>query len=436
MELKAKDSSPILTHLTDRAARFLKSIAENSRAGDYSVSVGGTVGDDEPIVYTERDGTWWTGRFIGTVSSGRDSLTIEPRYGIDTSLKWLTASENLRLVRSPGALEASETFIAHLLAILWGRAFVDAARHGLPSLPDEIVHTGSSIRGRLDLRRSIPSLQRGDGHLTSISREKTLDHAVTRVIVAAHSALKSALSQIPERAWLPKTAMELVPRLVEVTGRRPIVPSEYELSRIRYTPITLRFRELARLSHQIASHRGLATNYSRPRESEGVLIDVAELWERFVLAALRRAAPSHTVEHGTYSRADQSELLTSITSGKKLGRLKPDYILSQGRRYRWVADAKYKRIWPNAYSAVPQTDDLYQVAAYSSRYGVGEEIEAALIYPRDPSKEGLPPVVGDSPWSLPNGGRLWFVDLPHDLNDAANELSKLINDGGRLILDS
>ena len=70
---------------------------------------------------------------------------------------------------------------------------------------------------------------------------------------------------------------------MSVTGARPRVPTKAELDRIRYTPITAGFAPIAELSRQIANRRGLAADVDANGETKGVLLDVAELWEMYVL---------------------------------------------------------------------------------------------------------------------------------------------------------
>jgi len=73
-------------------------------------------------------------------------------------------------------------------------------------------------------------------------------------------------------------------------GLRPQGPSRAELERVRYTPITAGFAPVAELSLQFANRRGLASDSTPDGDCQGILLDVAEPWELYVLALLRRAA--------------------------------------------------------------------------------------------------------------------------------------------------
>jgi 5-methylcytosine-specific restriction enzyme subunit McrC len=139
---------------------------------------------------------------------------------------------------------------------------------------------------------------------------------------------------------------------------------------VRYTPITARFALVAELSRQIANRRGLASDSAPDGECQGILLDVAELWELYVLAVLRRAASGLVVRHGPREIAAAGTLLRSEVDGATLGALRPDALLAYRDRIVEVLDAKYKQLHPTAFSPNgPQREDLYQLAADLARFG-------------------------------------------------------------------
>jgi len=152
-----------------------------------------------------------------------------------------------------------------------------------------MIPQGVTLRGRLDVPSSIRFIASGAKQVISVRSEKSLDHAATEGIVAAYGVLRRRL---PDEEWIPQRAKELIPHLVAVAGPRPRVPTKAELDRIRYTPITAGFAPVAELSRQIARRRGLSTDVEAKGETEGVLLDVAELWELYVVSrCVRRPRP-------------------------------------------------------------------------------------------------------------------------------------------------
>jgi len=385
------------------------------------IAFGGYRDEDEPVVYCERDGTWWAGRYVGAINFEGHQLTILPRFGIKVLRDWLFQVTKVALFEAPGRLREDEAFIVQLLAIVWARSFVEATRHGLPALRRDAHFHGQAIRGRIDVGRSLRSIAACDSTLASTRRERSLDNAVSSVIVAAYSVLNRWVGRCGE-LWLPSRARELLPQLLSVTGSRPIVPTEAELRRVRYTPITERFRALAELSRQIATRHGLASDYSPGGKCQGVLLDVAELWELYVLGVLRRVARGFDVKHGT-SASDSDHLLRQRT-GRAMGALKPDVLIMKRGRIIGIVDAKYKSLWPTAAAPNgPRREDLYQVTAYLTRYGrQNARPWGALIYPEDSTEFGVSPAEVGNPWRLENAADVFFLTLSHNVTEATNKL--------------
>ncbi|MDZ7891755.1 MAG: hypothetical protein U5L73_08335 [Rhodoferax sp.] len=429
MKLIAKDCSPLNPQPTAAEADWLRRVAASVRAGDFVVPISGDRDDDEPIVYCSWDGTWWAGRYVGSLSFEGRSLVIEPRFGLATLRNWLFEATSVVLTESPGRLRHDESFIAQLLASVWAHGFVEAARHGLPALSRDVATKGPTIRGRLDVAASIRLIASASREVVSVRSERSLDHAASDAIIAAYGVLRRWLG-VPDEQWMPARAKELIPHLMAVTGPRPRVPTKAELDRIRYTPITAGFAPIAELSRQIANRRGLAADVDASGETKGVLLDVAELWEMYVLSVLRRSATPLSVKHGTRERDASKKLLWSDVNGQGLGTLIPDAILSAGNDVQGVADAKYKSLHPSANAPNgPQREDLYQMAAYLGRFAPlnGKAAWGLLAYPDDPSRPTVAPAEQYSPWGLDHGKRVVFTSLPHDAERATEKLRGLIS---------
>ncbi|UNK78046.1 McrC family protein [Sphingopyxis granuli] len=428
MKLVARDCSPLIPQPTATEAAWLRRLATNVRAADLVVPVSGARDEDEPVVYCAWDGTWWAGRYVGSLSFDGHSLTIKPRFGLATLQNWLFEATSVVLTDAPGKLREDESFIAQLLASVWAHGFVAAARHGLPALRRDVATKGRTIRGRLDVASSLRLIATGGGQVVSIRSERSLDHAASNAIVAAYEALRRWLG-VRDEQWMPARAKELIPHLMSVTGARPRVPTKAELARIRYTPITASFAPIAELSRQIANRRGLAADIDASAETKGVLLDVAELWEMYVLSVLRKAAAPLTVTHGTREKTSTKKLLHSDITGQGLGTLIPDAILYAGGNIQGVADAKYKSLHPSARAPNgPQREDLYQMAAYLGRFAPpgGRTSWGVLAYPQDPARPLIPQAEQFSPWSLDGGRKVVFTTLPHVTSEAVTKLRSLV----------
>jgi len=428
MKLVACDCSPFDPQPTEAEAVWLRKLTTHFRASDLVVPISGKRKEDEPIVYCDWDGSWWAGRYVGSISFEGHTLTITPRFGLNTLRDWLSEVSSVVLTDVSGELKEDESFIVQLLASVWVHGFMEAARHGLPALRREIATKGTAVRGRLDVPASIRLIATGSKQVISISSERSLNHVASAAIVSAYAVFRQWIGGQEEK-WLSTRAKELLLHLIAATGARPRVPTKAELERVRYTPITASFAPIAELSRRIAGRKGITADVGVNDEAKGMMLDIAELWEMYVLSVLRKAAVPLTVTHGTKEGAENKQLLKSDVSGQGLGTLAPDAILLSGTTVTGVFDAKYKSLHPSSRSIHgPQRDDLYQMSAYLGRFkaSAGQKILGGLVYPFDPLKPDTPKAEQNSPWSLENEKKIVFVTLPHNSKEAVSKLRKII----------
>ncbi len=420
MILSVKDCSPFDPKPSAIEAEWLGRLAAAVQRGDLVIRLEEGK-EDEPVVWCERDGSWWAGRYVGSLTFEGSRLDIRPRFGEETIRLWFAAAFNLALADTLGELIADDWFVPWLLASVWSRAFVIAARHGLPALRTDIRESGLSIRGRLDVPGTVRMRCTGTPGAASLRREKSLNNPISAAVVAAYTELSQWLRFRRQTDWLPERLKDTLPQLVAAVGSRPTIPTLEELDRVKLTPITAGFRPLAKLSVRIAGRHGLAGNASDQNSCKGILLDVAELWELYVLAVLRRAWPEYSIAHGT--REESTCALLKNCQGNLLGFLKPDAVIERNKRTVAVVDAKYKQLWPSKWNVPPQREDMYQLAAYLNRYGDSSSaVQGMLAYPLDPTQPLTTPTEAGNPWNLDPRKAVWFLALPHDVDEAARKV--------------
>jgi 5-methylcytosine-specific restriction enzyme subunit McrC len=187
------------------------------------------------------------------------------------------------------------------------------------------------------------------------------------------------------------------------------------------------------LSHRIASQLGTAFQ-AEAGSCDGLLLDVAELWELFLLQASRDAFPDDLVEHGTPDREndERTYLLSNPGLTRGIGQLKPDIVVRRpDGSVRAVLDAKYK---PLAFRRPDRIDgvdraDLYQLASYLSRYDSGGHSVGALLYPAALVPEGQKPARAQegSPWSIDGLWTIHFATVPVTRDAAAKHIRWLLD---------
>ncbi|NMM91061.1 hypothetical protein B2J88_43270 [Rhodococcus sp. SRB_17] len=375
----------------------------------------------EPVLTRQLDGTWRAGRYIGEIRSGNTILEIRPRLGFPVIAAWASAALNLKIVPRAAGKNGTSFLIAELQAAAWRRALVDAARHGMPAIRATEHHVGPSVRGRLDVPGTVPHRARRSPNLMSVTQPKVVDNPVTRAIVLADRVLNT---RIQRAGWRGPRIDEFIPHLRAATGPRPALPTRRELRSVRYSPITQPYKAVADLSWLIAKSKGPQGDSSTDTH-DGVLLDVAELWELFLLHCLRVAADGLTVTHGT--TADTStHLLHSSTGGQKMGRLLPDFIVGDHAAPTAIIDAKYKRLTDRF---PVNREDLYQLTSYLAAHsGGGVRPRGILAYPLLPDS-AMSSHEADGPWSLQwgGGGTAEFLRLPIEAAGCVDRFTEILS---------
>lgn len=421
MSFVVNDCSPFAENLSATDQRWLADLAKSAKQGDFVIRLEGGR-DDEPIVRCAEDGRWWAGRYVGNIVFRGRSLTIRPRFGDDTLRAWFAAAFNIALVEMPGAPKNADWYIPWLLATVWSRLLVRASRHGLPALHADVREYSLSIKGSLDIPRTTMLRAAGAPTVASVRREKSLDNAISRAIVGAHRELAKSLAPRRDAGWLPERAAEVVGLLIGAVGKRPEIPSFEDMRKVRLTPITAGFREVAELSLRIVAGLGVIGDTAGSGSCRGVLVDVAEIWELYVLAAARRARPDLDVLHGT-RQFDETWLLLN-EKGETHGLIKPDIVIKDEAIVCAILDAKYKRL----INQKPLTEDLYQMVAYLNGMSQNaDKIVGLLAYPKTPYSLGSANAAGEDLWMLDRQRSLKFITLPHDLDEAAATIGKHVS---------
>lgn len=423
--VSGEDLSPFEPAPSGEQAAWLGELQQHLRASEHVIRLGDPVDDDENdlVVYCDSGGRWQAGRYIGEIRFKGRTLRIKPRLGMPAIEQLLSGATNLFAVPGAAATQSTESFIARLMAAVWCRSLDQAARHGPPAFRRQLTAEGVHVRGHLDVRRTSRLRGAGSPHVASTTRSRDLVNDVARTLICAERVLTQ---HIGNDQWQTRRAREIVPLLRSANGARPPLPSERALRTVRYTPITRPYQELAALSWRIARLEGFSAA-NENGSADGLLLDVAELWELYVLHCFRASAFDHRVDHGTTDTTRVHLLHSRDDAGRGLGRLLPDVLVwGEDGQARVVADAKYKLLADSAERPRGvDRGDLYQLTSYLSRYSPSGQAVGALVYPggdfdRNPSSaEQL------GPWVSEAGHHVEFVRLPLDEPAAVARVERL-----------
>jgi 5-methylcytosine-specific restriction enzyme subunit McrC len=424
--LCARDLSP-LDDLKRGDEAWLQHLADQVRASEHIVRLGAAAEDPEPIVSRAYDGRWRTGRYIGSISFEGRCLDIEPRLAPEALRQLLRTAVNVIIPTRSGELQDTSTVVPLLLALVWCRELDAATRHGLPFLRIPARHQGLFVRGRVEERRTQGLRRRGTLAVSSVSAERSLDNDIARTLVCGQRALTKLLGG---DSWMTRRARDTMPHLWAAVGMKPALPSAFDLRRIRYTPIRLPYRGLVQLSWELARGRGLRS--AGEGEAEGLLIDMAELWERYVFACVQRAAaPTDEVFHEAAGDGRKRHLYRSTTRKATMGRLLPDIVVYRKRNAVAIFDAKYKLISDRGEAPQGVTrEDRYQLAGYLATLG-HRDMVGMLAYPAELDNRGkecrneqqaISSAEAEGPWSGPADTTALFSRISFDPERATRQL--------------
>lgn len=366
----------------------------------------------EPILIRDIDG-WRANRYIGEIRHQGRTLVIKPRLDVETIMSWISTILNVQVLPRTAARSTGATsVVTQLLAALWRASVLTAGQHALPRASEKISSHDLSVRGRLDVAATARRRAAGHRDLVATRVVRTYDNAPARAVVLADRYLDQRLAGAN---WRGSRIEEHLNVLRTATGARPPAPTLHEIRTARYSPITIKWRRAAELSWRIVNRDPLSVA-ADDEATHGVLIDVAELWELFVLHCVGLAT-DQPVRHGTTTQTSGHLARSVVDPQRTMGRLYPDVMVGQDP-VTALLDAKYKRL--GGIRGVDR-EDLYQLHAYSSTF---KAPVAALAYPA--ISDEIPPEERHSPWQTSTGS-LSFLTLPTEKADCVAKLTRWIS---------
>lgn len=369
----------------------------------------------EPILNRDIDG-WWANRYIGEIRHQGMTLVIQPRLGVERIMSWINTILNVQVLpRTAQQSKGMSSVVTQLLAALWRASVLSAGQHALPRTGQKVSSYGLAMNGRLDVGATARRRAAGHRDLAYTRVLRTYDNAPARAVVLADRYFDHHLAGAH---WRGPRLDEQLATLKAAAGARPKKPSLREIQTTRYSPITIKWRRAAELSWRILNRDPLGVT-ARDESTHGVLIDVAELWEVFVLHCAGLAT-ERAVRHGTTTQSSGHLARSTVNSGRMMGKLYPDVLVGE-EPVAALLDAKYKRLGgPRGIDR----EDLYQLHAYSSTIGAPF---AALAYPA--IDEAVPQDESDSPWQT-STGEISFLTLPTEKDACVAKLRAWFSKSG------
>lgn len=326
--------------------------------------------------------------YIGTYSTkiGNDVITlrIEPRWGsgiLSYLLQYTTG------IYQPPAATANtaqqKDSAAWLLVMMWKSLFNQALRRfHIPKEYRERKTNDRFFRGRLDVARQIRENCVIQSRFACVDRPLTLDTTISRTL----RHITRLLSKPDAYPALTRDLAGFDERLAAFgVSDEGVTPAE--IAKIRYTRLSSGYRPLMQASLAILRRFGGNSGNHATNEVPSYFIDLAELWENYLLAILQRHLPA-AYRVWSPNEAGGSYLL----AGKKRA-IRPDILIEKNGSIIAVLDAKFKRYTQigNYEQGGVSREDLYQMSTYLYHYGGAEKPILGLFV--TPESSSGPPQV-------------------------------------------
>jgi 5-methylcytosine-specific restriction enzyme subunit McrC len=280
---------------------------------------------------------------LRTASGASIHLTLRPKLTIQNLLFLLAYSPTDPWHPAPVTAATADDLLpalADLLARTAQRTLETGVLHGYRETADDLPLIRGRIRTTAQLRRTglpLPIAVQYDDHTPDIAENRIL------------------LSALHLAAQLPGVPQATLRTLRHLTDRLHGVRRLHGEPLPTWTPTRLnaRYTQALRLAELLLAGRSLQPERGAPVRTDGFLLDMPRVFERFLTLALRAALTRHGIrceDQERHHRLDQA--------GRAL--IRPDLVLYRKGRPISVVDAKYKALNPTA----PPVEHLYQLLSY------------------------------------------------------------------------
>tara|TARA_R110001583_G_scaffold22927_8_gene85489 strand:- start:202 stop:1521 length:1320 start_codon:yes stop_codon:yes gene_type:complete len=331
--------------------------------------------DLEIAYFNTKDAKWYAGRLVGEARfKFKDvdyKIVIKPRFGNLQLFRMLEEVFNIKLTSSKSSINKQNDYqflIKQLIAFLWLNLLSKANKHGIPKHNIIKHYKGAIVRGRLDVRKSIIPL-RVEEKIVSRYTEKVVDSNISKILLKAYKILKADYKLSSIKVSLgAKNAIEQI----LASSTRETYLTELDFKRVKYNDIYKSFKPVVDLSWDIIKKKNFNNNDDDSSDSFSFFIDMAEVWEIYLRAILKR----HFSKSGWRLKKDKIQTYHN-KDFKRL--LIPDIILEKDNDVM-VWDAKYKRMEFEYFDY--DRSDFFQIHTYINYYHQNKNVIAGgLLYP-------------------------------------------------------
>lgn len=207
-----------------------------------------------------------------------------------------------------------------------------------------------------------------------------MDNTINRAVRHAYRVLRDkGLSGI-------LADMSAFDQRLESFGVKDVVSNTKDLDNIRFTRMNAVYQPVINLCKTIINNDASSFEGGE-KKNVSYMIDVAELWELYLLRLLQRNLPP---DYYVYS---PNAIAGDYLLEGEMRTIRPDILIEKDGKIVLIIDAKYKRYSQigktGTYLVNVQRDDLYQMNTYLYHYGRGRRVAGIFTSPVEESDSEL-----------------------------------------------
>lgn len=332
--------------------------------------------DDAPLAeFDYRTYCWNAGRFVGEAdleyNQHKYRITIKPRFGEKMLFRMLEEIFNIRITSSASQSSNKDDwkhFIKRIIAFIWLQKLANSNLHGVPKVQQKKENKGQTIRGKLDVRKTIKYYYTSN-EIVSVCREKHIDETIAQIIFQAYQILKKDFEI--GKVNIPDSAQEVINQVHSIVHIKKHI-TEHNYQKIRYKEIFLSWKPIVDLSWDVIKRKQISLKQDKSKNGFGFFIDMAEVWEQYLRAILRK----NLTPLGWHYRTDKQVAYKEKFYQRELI---PDLVFQKENEVA-IWDAKYKRM-NGKYWDVDRSD-FFQIHTYIQHFLNHREVKSGgLLYP-------------------------------------------------------
>ena len=350
----------------------------NKRDDDIVISLQSYKDNDEKLFYNVV-----VGNFLGKFTYNGVKIDIKSRFSDIFLTRMLNFAndvflDDLSLFKAQEKNTKEQNYSKFIIYYIFIQKLEKAFLLGLPKSYVSVNHHEMKVKGKIDINRFIKYDIPFKGEVSSISREQ-------KEIQEIIDVLYKAISIIEKNKFSIKNISNIKTHLKQHKSNKYVsneTIAKAIKSKALQNPIFAPYKKVLEYAKLIINANNLEEKSNANKETFGFLVNVAELFEIYLVKLLRLRMPDWEVKH------DRENELTVYDTQFYKRHMYPDIVMQKDNKVM-VFDAKYKRMTfqkgggDGNYGDLDRSD-FFQINTYMTYYDKQEGLEViagGLLYP-------------------------------------------------------